>query len=162
MCVYSAVLGGSCGAQTLVTHVGFTAPRPGTETKVPCIAWWVLNHWTPRAIPERTFKKEPPGLCHLAWRTQPGPAVGGRGPRRPQPRGSALFCRPLCTDWFPWPFVSGPGFRERPTRSSLQASEVGTGPISLPSCRGDSLSRGAGPQGRADGPGPSDSWCLTS
>ena len=55
LCVYSAVLGGSCGAQMLVTRVGFTAPRPGMETKVPCIARRVLNHWTPRAVPERTF-----------------------------------------------------------------------------------------------------------
>ena len=42
----------SLGRRGLVApwHVGSSQTRD--QTPVPCIGWWILNHWTPREVPK--------------------------------------------------------------------------------------------------------------
>ena len=64
-----------------LSHMWDSSSLPRDGTRVPCIARWILNHWTTREIlifdlASRTMLRDPRELHLLLWHFLAGPVTG--------------------------------------------------------------------------------------
>ena len=63
---YTGSVVGACGL-SCTRACGIFVPSPGIEPTFPCIARWILNHWTTRKVPGLLLKHSKPELHSDQW-----------------------------------------------------------------------------------------------